>query len=373
MVLLSVRPYSAARLHSTDPDDRLTTGGSQEQFPECLEVAKSTFPGGCNTEKSAYACYSLQEKLEDTDLNLKWRCSDGFDKFGISKEDCTGSGMYAGACQFSVLPESSGESEKAATTPEQSSAVATTVAATTPEQPTTAATTPEKASVVTTTPEQLTEAATTPEQPKAVATTTEQSTEEEELPECETIAKSTYPGHCNTQVSGFACYSMEKVYRPKDSDIEVDVPWGCSNGDDKTGISKKACSDRPWIFEGDVQGKQVKFEAQAGIYAGACKFSTLPESQKEATTKPEDPTEAVTTPEQLTEAATTPEESTEAVTTPKQLTDAGAATTPEESATAATTPMQPLFGPTTTKNGAAGNSAGSLFATVLGLAVYCLQ
>jgi len=441
MVLFSLRPSSAARIQSTDPYDRLIPA---EEFPECFEIAKSTYPGGCDPKKSAFACYSL-EKGEDLDVEVLWRCSEGLHKF--SKKDCTDSGHYAGACQFSVLPSAEAstspekapevattpeqlteaattleqsteavttpeqstalattpeqltetattpeqsteaattpkktteaatspepltkaastaiQSTEAATTPEQSTAMSTTPeqlteAATTPEQSTEAATTPEQSTPVATTPEESTEAATTPEQLAAVTTTPEQLTGDEEsheaegLPECWKVAKSTYPGFCNPTVSAFACYSTEKVYRPKemDADVEVQVPWACSNGYDKTGISKEACSLRPWVFEGEVSGHQVKFTAEAGIYAGACQFPTTTEKS----------TEAITTPEQSTEVATS-----KAVTTPEQLT---------ESTNAVTTPMQPQSDPTTTKNGAAGTSAGPLFTTVLGFALCCLQ
>jgi len=494
MVFSRVRHSSAARIHTQDPDDRLIADtGVQKEFPECFEIAKSTYPGGCDPKQSAFACYAL-EKVYDVDV--KWRCSDGFDKFAINDQDCRDSGFYAGACQFSVMqsPEASTsprkapevattpeqttqaaksskkatevattreqlkevttaheqstkaailptkatevattpeqlteaattpkqsteaattpkkatevattpeqlkgvtttsgqsaeaptlptkvtevattheqlteaattpkQSKKAATMPEKVSEVATTPeqlteAATTLEQSTEAATTPELPTVVATTPEQLTEAATTPEQLAAVATTPEQPTGDEEshegevFPECGEIAKSTYPGFCNPTVSAFACYSTQKVYRPKqmDADVEVEVPWGCSNGNDKTDISKEGCSLRPWVFEGEIKGKHVQFTAQAGIYAGACQFATAPEK--------------------LTEAATTPEQFTEASTTPTKV-----ATTLEESTMPATTPTQPSFKPATTTNGAAGTSAGSLFTTVLGLAVYYLQ
>jgi len=419
-MLFSVHHSSAARVHTHDPDDRLIAdSGSQKKFPECFEIAKSTYPGGCDPKKSVYACYALQ-RLEGYDVDTHWRCSEGFDKFAISDEDCKDTGIYAGACEFSVLhsPEAStspGKAPEIATTPEQPKEAATTsekvpevaataeqlteAAATTPKQTPEAATTPGKASEVATTPaattpeqptemattsEELTGAATTPEQLEAVATTPEQLTGDESpegFPECWKVAKSTYPGSCDPKVSAFACYSTDKAYRPTetDADVEVDVPWACSNGYDKTGISKKACPLRPWVFEGEVNGKHVQFTAQAGIYAGACQFATAPEKLTEAATTPEQSTEAATTSEKAPEVATTPEQSTQAGTTPEQPTEAAttptnAATTLEESTMAATTPMQPSSRPTTTTtNGATGTSAASLFTTVLGLAACYLQ
>jgi len=66
-------------------------------------------------------------------------------------------------------------------------------------------------------------------------------------------------------------------------------------------------------------------------------------------------------------AATTPEQSAKGATTPEE--PSVVATTPEQSTKAATTPEQS----TSTKNGAPGNSAGSLLTTVLSLAVYYLH
>jgi len=261
---------------------------------------------------------------------------------------------------------------------------------------------------------------------------TEIGQQKEEFPECVEIAKSTYPGGCDPKKSAFACFSMEKVYRPEQTDIDVAVHWACSQGLNQEGMSKEACSLRPWTFDGEVNGQQLSFTAPAGIYAGACQFSlpepqgestkaattpekpaavattpeqsreaaTTPEQSPKAATTPEKPTVGATTPEQLTEAATTPEQSTKAATTPEkptvvattpeQTTEAATtpmqatkaattpekpsvvATTPEQATEAATTPMQATLGPTTAKNGAAGNS-GSLLTTVLGLAVYSLH
>jgi len=248
-----------------------------------------------------------------------------------------------------------------------------------------------------------------------------------ELPDCYDIAKATYPGGCDPEQSGFACYSKERVFQ------DVPVHWACSKELDQTDISDEKCPLRPWHFKGEANGKHLNFTAPAGIYAGACQFSLLPpegESTKAATTPekakvvattPGEPTVAATTPEQSTEAATTPEkpsvvattleESTKAATTPEQSTKAAttpeqstkaattleestkaattleestkAATTPEQSTKAATTPeqltddattpMQPESGPTTVKSGAASNSVGSLLTTIFGLTLCSLH
>jgi len=244
-----------------------------------------------------------------------------------------------------------------------------------------------------------------------------------ELPDCYDIAKATYPGGCDPEQSGFACYSKERVFQ------DVPVHWACSKELDQTDISDEKCPLRPWHFKGEANGKHLNFTAPAGIYAGACQFSLLPpeeESTKAATTPekakvvatttgertvaattpqkptapqkptevattPEQPTEGATTPEQSTEAATTPEkssvvattleESTKAATTPEQSTKAAttleestkAATTPEQLTDDTTTPMQPESGPTTLKSGAASNSVGSLLTTIFGLSLYSLH
>lgn len=234
-----------------------------------------------------------------------------------------------------------------------------------------------------------------------------------ELPDCYDIAKATYPGGCDPEQSGFACYSKERVFQ------DVPVHWACSKELDQTDISDEKCPLRPWHFKGEANGKHLNFTAPAGIYAGACQFSLLPpegESTKAATTPekakmvattpgeptvvattPEQPTEGATTPEQSTEAVTTPEkpsvvattleESTKAATTPERPTKAAttleestkAATTPEPT-NAATTPEQltddtttPESGPTTVKSGAASNSVGSLLTTIFGLSLYSLH
>jgi len=218
-----------------------------------------------------------------------------------------------------------------------------------------------------------------------------------ELPDCYDIAKATYPGGCDPEQSGFACYSKERVFQ------DVPVHWACSKELDQTDISDEKCPLRPWHFKGEANGKHLNFTAPAGIYAGACQFSLLPpeeESTKAATTPEKakvvatttgEPTVAATTPEQSTKAATTPEkpsvvattleESTKAATTPEQSTKAAttleestkAATTPEQLTDDTTTPMQPESGPTTVKNGAASNSVGSLLTTIFGLTLYSLH
>ena len=207
--------------------------------------------------------------------------------------------------------------------------------------------------------------------------------QKEELPECSEIAKSTFPGGCDPETSAFACFSMEKVYRPEHTEFDVPVHWACSHALDQKDINKESCSSRPWNFEDEIDGKPVKFTAPPGIYAGACQFSVLPKTDSaKAATTPENPPAVATTLEQLTEAATTPDQSAKAATTPEepsvvvttheQLTKAATtvvATTPEQSTKAATTPEQS----TSTKNGAPGNSAGSLLTTVLSLAVYYLH
>jgi len=242
--------------------------------------------------------------------------------------------------------------------------------------------------------------------------------QKKEFPECYDIAKTTYPGGCNPDKSGFACYSKERVFQ------DVPVHWACSKDLDQTDISQEKCPLRPWHFDGVANGKHLNFTAPAGIYAGACQFS-LPqpkgESTKAATTPkratvvattpgeptvaaaatPEKPTEVATTPEQPTEGATTPEQSSEAATTPEKPSivattleeSTKTATTPEQSTKAATTPekpskiattleqltdaattsMQPETGTTTVKNGAAGNSVGSLLTTIFGLSLYSLH
>jgi len=236
------------------------------------------------------------------------------------------------------------------------------------------------------------------------------------LPDCYEVAKATYPGGCDPKQSGFACYSNKNVFN------NVIVHWACSKELDQTDISEEKCPLRPWHFDGEVNGKHLNFTAPAGIYAGACEFSVLPpelettkaattpEKATKAATTPGEPTQAATTPEKATKAATTPEQPTEGATTPEQAVTAAmtsekppvvattpekstqAATTPEQSTKAATTPekptvvettleeltdaattpVQPATGPTTAKNGAAGNSVGSLLA-ILVLTVYSLH
>jgi len=215
--------------------------------------------------------------------------------------------------------------------------------------------------------------------------------QENGFPECFEVAKLTYPGGCNPKKSAFACYSTEKVYRPTQTDPAVKVQWACSKEFDTTDISMDACPAREWHFDGEVDKKHLKFAAPAGIYAGACQFSVLPELQGESP-------KAATTPEQPSAVATTPEHTVPDATTPSQT-----ATTPEneakpvldnfedglqstvrtqiqpriehgEETTAATTSkMTPATDQTTMKNGVACNSVGSLLTTALGLAVYHLQ
>jgi len=394
MVLFSVRHASAARDHSKQQKQRDGALMTEESFsypvfPECSEIASLSYPGGCDPTKNAYACYSLEKVYRpwdaDSDVEVPWICSRGFDKTNISNESCARHpwsfegevngthlnftvlvGMYAGACQFSVLPGSTRESTKGTTTPEQSTAVGPTS-----ELLTEAATTTDKASVVATTSEQLTKAATTSgaattaEQPTEVTTAPQKSTEAEgahqqkKLPECWKIASSTYPGGCNPILSHLACYSLEKVYRPKQINIEVDVHWACSNGLDNKDITNEACAGRPWNFDGQISGGHVNFTAPAGIYAGACQFYTMPGFQEEST-------KAATTPETMPgfdeEPTTKPEKTSAVATTPEQ-----AATTQEESTNAGTTSTQPKLGQTTPKNGGA---AASLFSSVISLLLY---
>jgi len=194
----------------------------KKALPDCYEVAKATYPGGCDPKQSGFACYSNKDVFHD--VLVHWACSKELDQTDISEEKCplrpwhfdgevngkhlnftAPAGIYAGACEFSVLPPEL-ETTKAATTPEKATKAATTPekatkAATTPEKATEAATTPEKATQAATTPEQPTEGATTPEQPvtaattsgkpPVVATTPEESTQAATTPEQSTKAATT--------------------------------------------------------------------------------------------------------------------------------------------------------------------------------------
>jgi len=176
------------------------------------------------------------------------------------------------------------------------------------------------------------------------------------FPECFEVAKLTYPGGCNPKKSAFACYSTEKVYRPTQTDPAVKVQWACSKEFDTTDISMDACPAREWHFDGEVDKKHLKFAAPAGIYAGACQFSVLPESQGESpqvATTPEQLSAVATTPEHTVPDATTPSqtattpESPKAATTPEQL--SAVATTPEHTVPDATTPSQTATTPESPK------------------------
>merc|ERR1719273_2543358 len=163
ILLFSVRHSLAVRGHfdSHSESGALIMEGGQlkTKFPECSEIAKSTFPGGCDPSVSAFACYSTEKTYrpqpQNIDVDVHWACSAGLSQENIGTESCklrpwefdgeanngqkfkftASPGIYAGACQFSVLPEAQGESTKAATTPEQpTTAEESTKAATTPEQ-----------------------------------------------------------------------------------------------------------------------------------------------------------------------------------------------------------------------------------------------
>jgi hypothetical protein len=364
MLLFSVRWSLAVRpsFEELSENGALTMEGAQLEttFPECSEIAKSTYPGKCNPKQSAFACYSTEKvyRLEPPgiDVDVHWACSIGLTQGNINKESCSlrpwnfrgmkdgmqlnftvPAGIYAGACQFSILPGPQGESTEVATTPEKPSAVATTagqltevattpqtppVAATTPEQPTKAATTPEPPPAATATPEQSTEAVTTPEPPTAAATTAEQ-------PKAAATTPKTPPAAATT---------------PEQPTKAATTP------------------EQPTAVATDAEQPT--------------KAATTPEQPMKADTTPEKPSVVATTPEQsakeqLMKADTTPETPSVVATTPEQ--SAEAATTPKQSMEAATTPVQPTMNPATTKNGAVGNSAGSLFATILILAVYYLH
>jgi len=245
----------------------------------------------------------------------------------------------------------------------------------------------------------------------------ENGQQEDDFPECFEVAKLTYPGGCSPKKSAFACYSTKEVYQPAQTEPAVKVQWACSKEFDKTDISMDACAARKWHFNGEVDKKHLTFEAPAGIYAGACQFSVLPESQGESpqvATTPEQLSAVATTPEHTVPDATTPSqtattpESPKAATTPEQL--SAVATTPEHTVPDATTPSQTATTPeneekleldnfgdqstirtkiqphiehgdettaattaTTMKNGVACKSVGSLLTTVLGLGLYHLQ
>lgn len=188
------------------------------------------------------------------------------------------------------------------------------------------------------------------------------------LPECNEI--STYPGGCDPKKSAFACYSLETTHQVE-PDVNVEVHWACSEGLDQKDINDHSCSLRPWNFDGEHGGKHMTFTVDPGIYAGACQFSTLSETQELVmpAEKIEKSPAGVTTPETLAQAATTPERTTPEPVTPEPTTLEP--TTTEQEGEAATTPEQPATSPTTTKNGAAGNSLRSWFTAVfLGLAVH---
>merc|ERR1719410_2082210 len=157
---------------------------------------------------------------------------------------------------------------------------------------------------------------------------TEESFSYPVFPECSEIASLSYPGGCDPTKNAFACYSLEKVYRPWDADSDVEVPWICSRGFDKTNISNESCAHHPWNFEGEVNGTHLNFTVLVGMYAGACQFSVLPESTRESTkgtTTPEQSSAVGPPSELLTEAATT--SVTEAATTTNKA--SVVATTPE--------------------------------------------
>jgi len=138
MLLFSVRHSLAVRDDSEPQSENvalITEGGQlnefpgdkpQDRFPNCAEIAKSTYPGRCDPHASAFACYSLEKEYQPEKENIAvvvhWACSSGFNKEGISNKECserpwhfldTGmnlsftapAGIYAGACEFARLPE----------------------------------------------------------------------------------------------------------------------------------------------------------------------------------------------------------------------------------------------------------------------------
>jgi len=125
----------------------------------------------------------------DVNVEVHWACSEGLDQKDINDDSCSlrpwnfdgehdgkhmtftvDPGIYAGACQFSTLPDE--KSPAGVTTPETSAQAATTPERTTPEPTTPEPTTPEPTTLEPTTTEQVTQAATTPEQPATSPTTT---------------------------------------------------------------------------------------------------------------------------------------------------------------------------------------------------------
>lgn len=286
MILFSVRHSSAVRGVSESPSDNgaLIAEGAQlkdfsgeqaeEEFPECFEIAQSTYPGFCNPEASAYACYSMHKALlvEDTPVDVHWACSEGFSKEAISKAECSkrpwnyrgtvngkrldftaGAGIYAGACQFSTLPQ--------------------------------------------------------------------QKTKYSEFPDCRSVME-TYPGGCNPKNSAFACYNRKEK-------TSSELPSYCS---DKL--------DKGWISEGNCV---------ANGYAGACQFESSPDLKPTAP-KEADP-DTTKSPQDLPSTA------------PKQ---AGPDTTKSSQDLPSTTTEQ--AGPATTKkNAAAGGATGFLLAACIGL------
>lgn len=117
-------------------------------------------------------------------------------------------------------------------------------------------------------------AASTPSATAADATT--QQANATEIPDCAEVAPSTFPGGCDLNVSGFACYALKNLEMVmKNGRMELEVHWACSPDKDQKGFTNNSCRALNWTYDATVGGRQVfNFEATPGIYNGICEFRT---------------------------------------------------------------------------------------------------
>mmetsp|Transcript_53015 Transcript_53015/g.164019 ORF Transcript_53015/g.164019 Transcript_53015/m.164019 type:complete len:205 (+) Transcript_53015:102-716(+) len=106
----------------------------------------------------------------------------------------------------------------------------------------------------------------------------------ESFKDCKTVAPDAFPGLCDEQVSGYACYSTKKMYTPKGSTSSYVIHWACSDGHEPGTISDDDCKERPWQFSETQEGQKVEFTADPGIYEGACQFGTAQAPNTKSTT-----------------------------------------------------------------------------------------
>jgi len=112
-----------------------------------------------------------------------------------------------------------------------------------------------------------------------------------EVPDCAEIAPSTFPGGCDLNVSGFACYADKNVVTDmQNGRLELEVHWACSPDRDQKRFTNSSCRALNWTYDATTGGQKVAFHSTPGIYIGVCEFRTaepkLTTAATEATTSP---------------------------------------------------------------------------------------